>query len=525
MGFAVDNFENLKRVLENSERDWCLVVLLDRVNRDEAARQMIPLLDLFDQKSGKLFDFYLPGYYEEEGKLRLAPWWRFLSQSFRGHSFPGCRTGKEAPSRLQMWRFDSWSFHLVVEGIEEEAKAKGGLWRYLGDSEMLLFQTRRRRGGGEGLGEFASYNLRDVVNNGATIKQFLLRICQQLETHAEDDWAGVKKALDGAYWELIMPPKQNLSEFQVALLQKGQEAFGQKHPEKGYVFISYSTKNFEKAKCICERLEKTGIPCWMAPRDIPASANYAYVIERAIGGCGLFLGLLSKESAQSFWCTSEISMALGQIQEEGRVHIAWLSEAFDLRKTTSGLHFALQVVQIDSELGQGDLTGAIGHFLARGQDSGTRISPKTWICTLAERPDWAADESFAAKCPWKQFGRGDWTRILEGAGERKMTFFEGRVPYGEWDARAWSYALARCPWLAERCDKWKEFSNDDWVRLLRVRPEFAQKCGAWGMFTEDDWKPLLKMRPELAGWREEPGGQGENASEVAQHDTRGQTGV
>ena len=59
MGVAIDNCENLKRVLENSPRDWCLLVLLDRVNRDEAARQIIPLLDMFDQKSGELFDIYL----------------------------------------------------------------------------------------------------------------------------------------------------------------------------------------------------------------------------------------------------------------------------------------------------------------------------------------------------------------------------------------------------------------------------------------------------------------------------------
>ena len=79
MGFAIDNFENLERVLENSARDWCLVVLLDRKNRDEAARQMIPLLDMFDQKSGKLFDFYLPGYYEKGDKPRLASPGRSIS--------------------------------------------------------------------------------------------------------------------------------------------------------------------------------------------------------------------------------------------------------------------------------------------------------------------------------------------------------------------------------------------------------------------------------------------------------------
>lgn len=35
------------------------------------------------------------------------------------------------------------------------------------------------------------------------------------------------------------------------------------------IFISYSGKDSNTANVICHELEKNGIRCWMAPRDIP----------------------------------------------------------------------------------------------------------------------------------------------------------------------------------------------------------------------------------------------------------------
>ena len=41
----------------------------------------------------------------------------------------------------------------------------------------------------------------------------------------------------------------------------------------GKVFISYSVKNQKLANELCAYLEQTGVPCWIAPRDIPSAAN------------------------------------------------------------------------------------------------------------------------------------------------------------------------------------------------------------------------------------------------------------
>lgn len=48
------------------------------------------------------------------------------------------------------------------------------------------------------------------------------------------------------------------------------------------VFISYSSKQFREASQVCEYLERHGVLCWMAPRNIDPGSNYASQIVQAI---------------------------------------------------------------------------------------------------------------------------------------------------------------------------------------------------------------------------------------------------
>jgi len=48
------------------------------------------------------------------------------------------------------------------------------------------------------------------------------------------------------------------------------------------VFISYATEDKITADAVCFGLEKEGIRCWMAPRDILPSDNYDDAIIQAI---------------------------------------------------------------------------------------------------------------------------------------------------------------------------------------------------------------------------------------------------
>ena len=76
------------------------------------------------------------------------------------------------------------------------------------------------------------------------------------------------------------------------------------------VFISYSSKDSIVAQEICEELERAGVKCWIAPRDIPMGAKYASVISQAVKLCRAVVLVFSEQSAESPWVASEINIAL-----------------------------------------------------------------------------------------------------------------------------------------------------------------------------------------------------------------------
>ena len=75
------------------------------------------------------------------------------------------------------------------------------------------------------------------------------------------------------------------------------------------VFISHSSKDKAIADQICERLEKTGIGCWIAPRDVPAGHSYGEAIVHGIESCAVFLLIWSEHSNNSQPVANEIERA------------------------------------------------------------------------------------------------------------------------------------------------------------------------------------------------------------------------
>lgn len=76
------------------------------------------------------------------------------------------------------------------------------------------------------------------------------------------------------------------------------------------VFISYSTRDMTQAEMVRDVLEKNGIPCWMAPRDIPGGSNYAREIPVAIRSCQVFVLILSENAQASNWVIKELDSAV-----------------------------------------------------------------------------------------------------------------------------------------------------------------------------------------------------------------------
>lgn len=75
------------------------------------------------------------------------------------------------------------------------------------------------------------------------------------------------------------------------------------------VFISYSSKEYDKANHVRDVLKRNGISTWMAPDSIPGGSNYTKEIPKAIRECKVFLLILSQKAQGSVWVPAELEQA------------------------------------------------------------------------------------------------------------------------------------------------------------------------------------------------------------------------
>ena len=78
------------------------------------------------------------------------------------------------------------------------------------------------------------------------------------------------------------------------------------------VFISYSTLDKPISDAVCAALEKHGIRCWVAPRDIMPGADWSDAIIDAIADCRVCLLILSTASNQSDQVKREVQNAVSE---------------------------------------------------------------------------------------------------------------------------------------------------------------------------------------------------------------------
>ena len=75
------------------------------------------------------------------------------------------------------------------------------------------------------------------------------------------------------------------------------------------VFISYSHYDVGYAEALCRGLERRGLKCWMAPRDIPAGENFAESIIDGLTNARAFVLVLSPYSNKSEHVAKEVNKA------------------------------------------------------------------------------------------------------------------------------------------------------------------------------------------------------------------------
>ena len=97
------------------------------------------------------------------------------------------------------------------------------------------------------------------------------------------------------------------------------------------VFISYPSQNEAAASAVCSYLEKRGIRCWIAPRDISPGEEYATALIHAINHCRTLVLIFSAHTNTSTQVRREVERAVtkGKIIIPIRVESATPSESME----------------------------------------------------------------------------------------------------------------------------------------------------------------------------------------------------
>lgn len=110
------------------------------------------------------------------------------------------------------------------------------------------------------------------------------------------------------------------------------------------IFISYSTIDTQSAETVRNVLEKNGLSCWMAPRDIPGGSNYTKEIPEAIRNCKAFVLILSENAQNSHWVLKELDSAVncGKVILPFMVEDCALNDEFNFLLTGAQRYSAYQ---------------------------------------------------------------------------------------------------------------------------------------------------------------------------------------
>jgi hypothetical protein len=108
----------------------------------------------------------------------------------------------------------------------------------------------------------------------------------------------------------------------------------------GYsAFISYASENREKADEICASLERRGLVCWMAPRDVRAGREYADEIILGLERSAAVVLVLSEAANTSVFVLREVERAVSKEINVVPVRIEEVTPSPGLELFISGTHW------------------------------------------------------------------------------------------------------------------------------------------------------------------------------------------
>ena len=193
------------------------------------------------------------------------------------------------------------------------------------------------------------------------------------------------------------------------------------------VFICHSSKDAALAFSICEMLEKEGVKCWIAPRDIIGGKLYAEEIVEAINQTAVFLIVFSQNANLSRHVLNEVNSAFN-------ANKVILPYRIDDSKMSMVLDYYLNTCQIISAIPESDCklqelkdaviknlpaldTEAKVRALVNSLSMLTGVPAEEFQALIQRHQDRAVNKQWAGSIPDSGPGSGQYDMIQNAAGE------------------------------------------------------------------------------------------------------------
>ncbi|MGR9108241.1 MAG: TIR domain-containing protein [Gammaproteobacteria bacterium] len=152
------------------------------------------------------------------------------------------------------------------------------------------------------------------------------------------------------------------------------------------VFVSHSSRDQGAAQTVCLYLEQQGIPCWIAPENLPPGQHYSAAVRDALNRAELLLVLFSSQLNQSHHALREIEDAVGKGMKILPVLLGNVSPSGAYESLLGNLHW-LNASRPPLESHLETILDSVQRFLARGPKSPTQQLPfSTKVYRFPEPP-------------------------------------------------------------------------------------------------------------------------------------------
>ncbi|RUP32987.1 MAG: TIR domain-containing protein [Mycolicibacterium sp.] len=150
--------------------------------------------------------------------------------------------------------------------------------------------------------------------------------------------------------------------------------------DESKVFISHASADARAAIALVDDLERAGISCWIAPRDILPGRDYATEIVNAIRRSSVVLLLVSAHSNQSEHCLRELEIA---VNADAKL----LPLRLDSAPLSPGFEYRLSTIQWTTLTGNAGSQGVAATLVTMGASARTVSPPDVDIAKKAQHRD------------------------------------------------------------------------------------------------------------------------------------------